>query len=98
MLDLFVCHSSEDHGFVTWLSKELVKKGVTVWVDEGEIRVGDSLIGKIEEGMARTRFFAVVLSKKSMNSPWVKKELEMAITKEVLEKKSNSVTYCNRRM
>jgi len=87
MLDLFVCHSSEDHGFVSWLSKELAKKGVTVWVDEGEIRVGDSLIGKIEEGMAKTRFFAVILSKVSLKSPWVKKELEMAITKEVLEKR-----------
>ncbi len=72
---------------MNWLSTELGKKGVVVWVDEGEIHVGDSLIRRIQEGISKTRFFAAVLSKSSVKSQWVKKELEMAITREVEERK-----------
>ena len=87
MYDLFICHSSSDHAFVKWLSTELGKKGIKSWVDEGEILVGDSLIGKIDEGISKTRFFAVVLSRNSVKSRWVKKELEMAFTKEFKKRK-----------
>ena len=45
-----------------------------VWLDEAEIDIGDSLIAKIDEGMKLSRYIAVVLSKKSIDAPWVKKE------------------------
>ena len=85
MHDLFICHSSADHSFVTWLSNELGKKGIKTWVDEGELSVGHSLIGKIEEGISKTKYFAVIISKNSVKCRWVKIELEMAFTKEFKE-------------
>ncbi|MFB0504707.1 MAG: toll/interleukin-1 receptor domain-containing protein [Candidatus Bathyarchaeia archaeon] len=84
MSSIFVCHSSKDHSFVDWLKRELGKKGIFVWIDEGEISVGDSLIGKIEEGIKNTNYFGAVLSENSITSNWVRRELEMAITKEIL--------------
>lgn len=85
MHDLFICHSSDDHPFVNWLSTELGKKGIKTWTDEGKILVGDSLIGKIEEGISKTKYFGVIISKNSVKSRWVKIELEMAFAKEFKE-------------
>lgn len=87
MHDLFICHSWKDKAFVNWLAITLGQKGIKTWVDEGEILVGDSLIEKIQEGISKTRYFAIVLSNDSINSYWVKKELEMAIAREFEEKK-----------
>ena len=85
MYDLFICHSSSDHSFVKWLSNELGKKGIKCWVDEGELSLGDSLIGRIEHAISKTRYFVAILSPNSVKSRWVKKELEMAFTKEFKE-------------
>ena len=81
---LFMSHTGVDKPFVRRLKKDLLSHGVPrVWVDEAEIEIGDSLTAKIEEGMKLSRYIAVVLSEKSINAPWVKKELEMAINREI---------------
>jgi hypothetical protein len=54
-----------------------------VWLDEAEIQIGDSLTKKIDEGLTKTRYIGVVLSPRSVNSPWVQKELEIAINREI---------------
>jgi hypothetical protein len=69
------------------LARELGRKGVRTWVDEAQILVGDSPIAKIDNAISKTRFFVVVLSKDSLERSWVKKELEMAITREITEKR-----------
>ncbi len=33
-----------------------------VWLDEAELKIDDSLTGKIEDGLTRSRYTAVVLS------------------------------------
>ncbi len=81
---IFLSHTSGDKPFVRQLRKDLKDRGVkNVWVDEAEIELGDSLIEKIEEGMKGARFVGVVLSSKSVKAPWVKKELETAMTREI---------------
>lgn len=69
---------------VRQLRDDLKAHGVSkVWIDEAEIEVGDSLIAKIDEGMKETPFIAVVLSSKSITAPWVKKELNIALNREI---------------
>jgi hypothetical protein len=81
---LFMSHTGVDKPFVRRLRDDLLAHGVPrVWVDEAEIQIGDSLIAKIEEGMKVSRYFAVVLSRQSINAPWVKKELDVAMTREI---------------
>jgi hypothetical protein len=41
------------------------------------------LAAKIEEGMQETRYIGVVLSSRSIEAPWVKKELDIAINREI---------------
>lgn len=84
---IFLSHNSEDKEFVRKLKKSLNEKGVTrVWVDEAEILIGDSLIQKIDEGLKQTEYFGIVLSSNSIKSPWVQKELEQAMMREISTK------------
>ncbi|TKR54321.1 toll/interleukin-1 receptor domain-containing protein [Allopusillimonas ginsengisoli] len=81
---IFLSHTGADKPFVRQLRSDLLDHGVPrAWVDEAEIDVGDSLTAKIEEGMKETRYIGVVLSAKSIEAPWVKKELDMAINREI---------------
>jgi len=81
---IFMSHTAADKPFVRRLRDDLIGKGVPrVWVDEAEIEIGDSLMKKIEEGMQETRYIGIVLSSKSINAPWVKKELEIAMSREI---------------
>lgn len=83
---IFLSHSSNDNEFVRRLAKDLKLKGVPIWFDEWELKVGDSLNEKISEGIKESGWLAVILSKQSVKSQWVKKELNAALTKE-LEKR-----------
>lgn len=87
MSKIFLSHTSTDKPFVRKLAGDLRRYGHTVWIDEAEINIGDSLIGKIRKGLDEVDFVAVVLSKASVKSQWVQKEIEIASNREIEEKK-----------
>lgn len=80
---VFICHSSSDKPFVRKLAQALSGSGIRVWIDEAEIRVGDSLIEKIENGILASRNLVVVLSPTSVASRWCKEELRMALAMQI---------------
>lgn len=84
---LFLCHSFKDKEFVRRLAKDLTKNNVTVWFDEWEMLPGDSLYEKIQKGIIESSWFAIVLSKTSVNSSWCKRELHNAFEEEFNRKK-----------
>lgn len=87
MSKIFLSHNSKDKPFVRKLASDLMSYGHTVWIDEAEINIGDSLIGKVREGLDSVDFVAVVLSKASIDSTWVQKEIEIASNREIDEKR-----------
>lgn len=61
--DVFVSHASEDKGrFVEPLIGALKERGIRVWYDAEQIRVGDDFRRKMDEGLSRSCFGVVVLS------------------------------------
>jgi hypothetical protein len=48
---VFMSHSHADKPFVRRLSVDLGALGAHVWLDEAEIKVGDSLFDKIERAI-----------------------------------------------
>lgn len=86
MSSVFICHSSQDKPFVRRLCVELEKHGVTFWLDEREIRVGESLRKRIESGLSQSTHVIVVLSQLDLDSRWVQDELSAAFS---LEKQRN---------
>lgn len=87
MKSIFISHSWNDKPFVRKLAKRLDQEGVKVWIDEAQINIGDSLIQKISEGIEYADYVAAVISAKSVKSEWVRKELHLAMTKEIKGKK-----------
>lgn len=66
---VFLSHSSADKAFVDRLASDLERVNVGVWYDKWEIRVGDLLIEKIEQGIKSNDYLAIVLSPSSVASP-----------------------------
>ena len=83
---VFLSHSSVDKPFVSRLATDLRSRDVPVWFDQWELRVGDSLTEKIERGISESGWLAVVLSKNSVGSDWVQKELRAAQARELRDK------------
>ena len=82
--DVFVSHASEDKDAVAEpLVRALVDAGLRVWYDRIELRLGDSLRGKIDEGLAHSRFGIVILSPSFFAKHWPKQELNGLAQREV---------------
>jgi len=82
----FICYSHQDSSFVNRLVGDLSSKGIKIWVDKREIKVGDSITGKISEGIGQNDYLIIVLSEASVRSEWVKRELNAALMKELKRK------------
>lgn len=79
--DVFISHATEDKdALVRPLANALIARGLTVWYDEFELRVGDSLRRKIDTGIARSRFGLVVLSHAFFAKSWPQYELDGLVT------------------
>ena len=61
--DVFFSHASEDKPYVEELHRTLVAAGVLVWMDKAVLRWGDGLRSQVDDGLKRSRFVIVVLSK-----------------------------------
>ncbi len=84
---IFLSHNHADKPFARRLAKDLKELGVRVWIDEAEIKIGDSLIEKIREGIDSVEYVGVVLSKDSTKSQWVRKEVDIAMNQEIRGKR-----------
>ncbi|APW48704.1 molecular chaperone Tir (plasmid) [Rhodoferax antarcticus] len=82
---VFVSHASEDkERFVNRFAKRLRENGVDAWLDKWEMLPGDSLVDKIfEEGLKDAQAVIVVLSRFSVEKPWVREELNAAVVKSI---------------
>jgi len=83
---VFVSHSSLDKPFVRQLVDELQEHNVQVWFDERQLDVGDSIVDGINTGLSEADYLLVVLSKNSVESNWVKNELNFALMEEASKK------------
>ncbi|AYM62020.1 toll/interleukin-1 receptor domain-containing protein [Agrobacterium fabrum] len=84
---IFLSHSHADKPFARKLAADLRSHGHSVWIDEAEINIGDSLIEKIREGLDKVDYVCAVLSKSSVGSAWVQRELDLASNREIDEKR-----------
>lgn len=73
---LFISHASEDKQAVALpLADTLIRAGLKVWLDRFELKLGDSLRERIDEGLSESAFGVVILSEHFLNKGWPKKEL-----------------------
>jgi hypothetical protein len=81
---VYLAHAFEDHETLAKpLAKSLMANGIEVWFDEWEIRAGDSLRRKMEEGLAKCTHFVVLLTPNSLHQPWVETEIDAGFVRSV---------------
>jgi hypothetical protein len=80
---VFISHSSKDKSFVEKLVADLSVNAIPVWYDKLDLGVGESVPGRINDGIAKSRYFLIVLSPAALNSPWVREELNAGLMKQV---------------
>ena len=65
-------------------ARQLRENGVDVWLDQWEMKPGDSLVDKIfEEGLKEARAVIIVLSTTSVQKPWVREELNASVVNRI---------------
>jgi ribosome-binding factor A len=52
-----------------------------LWIDEGELLIGDSLVDRIAEAIHETNFVVALVSSNSVESNWCRKEISWAINR-----------------
>ena len=57
--------------------------GLSVWYDEFELKIGDSLRRKIDKGIANSNFGVIVISRDFISKGWTNYELDGLITKTI---------------
>ena len=75
--DVFLSHASEDKEDVARpLALLLHERGLRVWFDEFELKIGDNLVAKLNAGISGSRFGILVLSKDFFGKDWTNYELD----------------------
>lgn len=84
--DFFLSHAGEDKASIARpLSDELQRCGHSVWFDQYEMTVGDSLRQKIDRGLVESRFGIVILSPGFFAKPWPRYELDGLVARSIVE-------------
>lgn len=76
---VFISYSHADKSVAEELAEGLQKAGCIVWIDEGALRAGDSIITCISAAVDQSRFIVALISQNSVESVWCNKELSIAI-------------------
>ncbi len=86
MPSAFLSHSSIDKPFVRALKTNLEAAGVSVWLDEDQIQPGQSLVDRINHGLASNDFVLLVISANFLASDWALWETNASITSAIKTK------------
>ena len=72
--DVFLSHSSKDKAVVRPIAERLRKDGLRVWFDDWEVKAGDSIPAKIEDGLEHSRVLVLCMSANAFGSDWAQLE------------------------
>ena len=72
--DVFLSHSAKDKDTVHGIAERLKQDGLQVWFDEWEIKVGDSIPSKIDQGLEASRVLVLCMSANAFTSDWAELE------------------------
>ena len=81
----FLSHNSKNKPLARRIGNILIDRNIDVWFDAWEIKAGESLTGKIGEGIMNSDIFIILLSPDSVNSKWVQEELKIGLHRRINE-------------
>ncbi len=72
--DVFLSHGSPDKPWVRTLCDELVKLGLSAFLDERELETGENWTLRLSRELNQSRALALVISTQALERPWVDHE------------------------
>ena len=82
--DTFICHASEDKKSIAQpLEQALRQLEIYAWLDEFEISIGDSILQKINRGLATCRSATVILSRPFFTKNWAQYEMDGIVQRQM---------------
>lgn len=80
---VFLSYTTADAALAKRIAEALMAHGIETWWDQWEIRAGDSLRQKIDQGLGGCTHFVVLLTPSSIHKPWVNAELDAAFVRKL---------------
>ncbi|MET4573283.1 hypothetical protein ABIA68_002141 [Stenotrophomonas rhizophila] len=80
---VFLSFGWEDRDLAGRIAYTLQRHGISTWWSEWEIKAGDSLRRKIDQGIGNCTHFIVLLTPTSINRPWVQEEMDAGFVQKV---------------
>lgn len=81
--DVFLSHSAKDREFTMRLASDLAEAGLRVWLDQWNIKPGDSFAEAIDHAIRDSRFLLIVMSPNYFQSAWTKQEWQYGLADEI---------------
>jgi TIR domain len=79
----FLSYSFDDRDLAKKIAQALMANGIATWWAEWEIRLGDSLRQKIDDGLSGCSHFLVLLTPGSIQKPWVNQEMDAGLVRRI---------------
>lgn len=76
---VFLSYSSKDQAKANLIAEKLKKHGIEVWMDKWSIKVGDSIVSRVKEGLKNSSCMIILLSPNYIASNWTNYELNDAL-------------------
>ncbi len=80
---VFISYSHADKSFADQLHDQLQGRGIRCWIDDHQILPGDNIYREVDKGIRVYDKVLLCASKNSLGSPWVNREVETSIEREM---------------
>jgi hypothetical protein len=80
---VFLSFGWEDRDLAGRVADALQRNGISTWWSEWEIKAGDSLRRKIDQGIGDCTHFIALLTPTSISRPWVQEEMDAGFVQKV---------------
>ena len=92
-VEVFLSHASQDDEFVGHLANVLRSHGIPFWYSKVNILGAQQWHDEIGDALKRCDWFVVILSPRSVESMWVKRELLFALQQQRFENHIVPILY-----
>ena len=83
MANVFISHRKSDDTQAEKLAAEIRNQGHQVWLDVWDINLGDSIVGKMNEGLTSADYLILCYSSIGVESEWISREWMPTLAKQL---------------
>jgi hypothetical protein len=83
MANVFISHRRADAAQAEKLAKAIAGAGHKVCLDDWDINIGDSIVGRMQEGLEASAYLVLCYSSTGVMAPWISREWMAALARQM---------------